>query len=130
MLEDHLALDLPMDPAAPAIARRAVERLRLTGLARDNALLLASELVSNALCHSDAPTGAPIRLTADVSGGSVRISVFDRGRGFAPDRRQPEPGVSGGFGLFLVDQLATSWGVERDGGTTVWLELPLVAPAA
>jgi anti-sigma regulatory factor (Ser/Thr protein kinase) len=130
MLEDHLALDLPMDPSAPAIARRAIERLGLSEVARDNALLLASELVSNAICHSGAPNGARIRFTARLGGGSLRITVSDRGRGFAPDDLRPEPGVRGGFGLFLVEQLAMSWGVERDGGTTVWLELPLVASAA
>jgi anti-sigma regulatory factor (Ser/Thr protein kinase) len=127
MLEDQLAFDLPMDPASPAIARRAVERLGLTGLTRDNALLLASELVSNALSHSGAPQDAQIRFTARVRAGSLRISVSDLGHGFSPAAARREPGVAGGFGLFLVEQLATSWGVERHDGTTVWLELALGA---
>ncbi|MEA2356447.1 MAG: hypothetical protein QOD61_2576, partial [Solirubrobacteraceae bacterium] len=49
MLGNQLALDLPMSAAAPALARRAIASLGLGDGVRENAVLLASELVSNAL---------------------------------------------------------------------------------
>jgi hypothetical protein len=40
-------------------------------------------------------------------------------------RRTREPGArGGGYGLYLVEQLAKRWGVERNEGTVVWFELP------
>ena len=110
MPTQELALDLPMSLAAPALARRALDDLRLGEPLRENALLAASELVSNALRHSGADAGAAIRLRATLDAGSRR-----------------EPGVGGGFGLFLVARLADAWGIER---TTVWCELTQALPAA
>lgn len=37
-------------------------------------------------------------------------------------RREPDS-LSDGYGLYLLDKAASSWGVERTGGTTVWFEL-------
>jgi hypothetical protein len=57
------------------------------------------------------------------------MSVTDDGAGFAVDSSH-QPGIDGGFGLFLVARLATAWGVATDARTTVWLELGLgLAPA-
>jgi anti-sigma regulatory factor (Ser/Thr protein kinase) len=127
MLGNQLALDLPMSAAAPALARRAIASLGLGDGVRENAVLLASELVSNALRHSGAGADATIHLSASVADGSLRMSVTDDGPGFALDPSR-QPGIDGGFGLFLVQRLATAWGVASDAGTTVWLELGL-APA-
>ncbi len=126
MLADQLSLDLPMSAAAPALARRAIEGLRLEHSVNEWATLLASELVSNALRHSGASDADPIHLRACVGDRALRISVTDAGPGFAPEAQRPEPGSGGGFGLFLVERLAEAWGVVCDGQTTVWLELALV----
>ncbi|MGI8802129.1 MAG: ATP-binding protein [Solirubrobacteraceae bacterium] len=125
MPADQLALDLPMTTAAPALARRALEGLGLGRRARETALLLGSELVSNAVRHSGATASETIHLCATVAGGALRISVTDAGTGFAPAADPPEPGIAGGFGLLLVDRLADVWGVEYDPRTTVWLVLLL-----
>jgi anti-sigma regulatory factor (Ser/Thr protein kinase) len=123
MLADQLALDLPMSPAAPSLARRAIDGLGLDGATRENALLLTSELVSNALRHSGASDDALIHLTVGLCPRAIRISVADRGRGFTRGVAHAEPGVEGGFGLFLVARLANAWGIEIRDGATVWLEL-------
>ena len=125
MLADEFALDLPMSADAPALARRAIEGLALADGARETASLLASELVSNAVRHSGAGGSAPIRLRARLSDGALRLSVTDPGYGFSPAAERPPPGVDGGFGLFLVEQLADAWGVESVAPTTVWLDLAL-----
>ena len=37
--------------------------------------------------------------------------------------REPDREHGGGFGLQLVDKIATRWGVNRTGGTQVWFEV-------
>ncbi|WP_251067473.1 ATP-binding protein [Streptomyces sp. ISL-36] len=88
--------------------------------ASDVAELLTSELVTNALIHTD--HGAVV--TATVVPDSLRVEVRD----FVPGL--PEPDVpfaddgTHGRGLVLVEALADSWGVEDHGvGKVVWFEL-------
>ncbi len=63
-------------------------------------------------------TPGPHRRARDV----VRVEVIDEGRGFRPSVREPRADAEGGWGLYLVDQLADRWGV-RDDGRVVWAEL-------
>jgi len=83
--------------------------------------LLVSEMVTNSLQHSgrsDQIVDVSIRAGADA----VRVEVRDSGPGFEPIplRAAPPPGT-GGWGLFLVDRLATRWGTKPGG--VVWAEL-------
>ncbi|MCA1689866.1 MAG: ATP-binding protein [Actinobacteria bacterium] len=113
-----LVLDLPATPAAPRLARQAVERLPVDENQLPTVTLLASELVTNAVRH--AGTDRPIRLEAVLTARRLRVCVTDEGRGFSP-LAQPQPAEEdGGYGLFLVEQLANQWGVA---GRTVWFEL-------
>ena len=60
----------------------------------------------------------------------VRVEVGDPGEGFEPPSHQPtDLAEEGGWGLYLVDRLADRWGVSKDRGTMVWLEMDL-APVA
>jgi anti-sigma regulatory factor (Ser/Thr protein kinase) len=88
------------------------------------ALLLISELVTNAVRHGATDPFAPIDLTLELgSAPIVRVTVRDRGRGFAHPSAPPAP-VIGGMGLRLVDTVSTRWGCDREGGTTlVWFEI-------
>ncbi len=93
----------------------------MSKLQRGSLALLVSELMANAVCHSQSDAG--ILLSLAVSDDHVRIDVTDSGGGFA---RHPaamtRPGA--GYGLFLVEQLTPRWGMTRNGGkTTVWFEL-------
>jgi anti-sigma regulatory factor (Ser/Thr protein kinase) len=111
---------LPRDHGAPGRAR-ALLRKHADGLDRDRldtAVLLISELVTNAVLHG---TGQ-IRLSIEVGDGDgdARFAVCDEGR--ATPAVRPEPGPDGGWGLRLVGQLAVRWGV-REGRTQVWFEL-------
>lgn len=110
--------ELPRDRSAPATARRHVEH-RAAALppdARRSALLLVSELVSNAVLHGK----GRILLSIAMSGARCRIEVSDEGGG-RPQQRA-DPGPEGGWGLRLVAALAASWGVD-DGRTAIWFEL-------
>lgn len=122
-----LKLTLPRDVHAPSKARAAVAgftRHSEIGAAGLSTLaLLVSELVSNAVLHSDAPAASAIELSARLlDGTSVRVEVVDEGSGFTVTPRDPSR-IDGGYGLFLVDRQATRWGVDRKGGTRVWFEI-------
>ncbi|NEB64880.1 ATP-binding protein [Streptomyces diastaticus] len=105
-------------------ARRAVrELLRHWGGPGQSevAELLTSELVTNALVHTD--EGAV--LTATVGPSALRVEVRDfAGRGRPPRPRAPQEGSTNGRGLVLVESLADDWGVRPCGaGKSVWFEL-------
>ena len=58
----------------------------------------------------------------------VRVEVLDPGPMFNPDPRPPGTGAGSGRGLYLVDAVATAWGVEPDeAGKKVRFELRLAA---
>lgn len=113
-----ITVTLPRDQGAPGQAR-ALLREHADGLDRDRldtAVLLISELVTNAVLHG---TGE-IRLTIHIQGDDARFSVRDEGGGTPVVR--PDPGPDGGWGLRLVGELASRWGVLQ-GRTQVWFEL-------
>jgi anti-sigma regulatory factor (Ser/Thr protein kinase) len=122
-----LQLRLDRDPQAPSLARAAVtgfcQRGELDDDQASTLALLVSELVSNAVMHSQAPPASSIVLSVRrLDDGALRVEVIDRGSGF--DAAPRDPALSkGGYGLFLVDRQASRWGVDREGGTRVWFEL-------
>jgi anti-sigma regulatory factor (Ser/Thr protein kinase) len=84
--------------------------------------LLVTELITNALRHGSLVPGDRVSVKASVDDDVVRIEVRDPGRDGDVAPRDPGP-RGGGYGLFLVDQLAKRWGVDRRDGTVVWCEL-------
>jgi anti-sigma regulatory factor (Ser/Thr protein kinase) len=89
-----------------------------------DAVLLVSELVTNALRHG---LGDIVTRGALVN-GELRIAVTDSGTGL-PDLRPVDPGRVGGVGLRIVDRLADDWGVAPfPGGKTVWATLASTRP--
>jgi serine/threonine-protein kinase RsbW len=91
---------------------------------RDTAVLLVSELVTNAVLHGGphAPT-ATIGLAVDVLRDRIRVEVDDAGsnRPVLGDGRPDRPG---GRGLMLVQAMASRWGCDPAGvGKTVWFEV-------
>jgi anti-sigma regulatory factor (Ser/Thr protein kinase) len=118
-------------PKAVAEARREVVALPLPQGARERLALLVSELVTNAVLHSDAATGDPVRLEITMHGGRARVEVHDGGAGFdARSSGRPDPFAVSGKGLVIVAALSDAWGVVRDGdGCTVWCEVLVEEPA-
>ncbi len=123
-MQPYLSLVLPPDAQAPMRARHAIAGLDgLLGPAHPDVALLVSELVTNGVRHAGTGPDAPVRLAVRVGDDRIRVEVTDEGEGFTHGALPPEPGRAGGWGLRLVEQLSRSWGVERDGGTTVWFEM-------
>ncbi|MEU2422188.1 ATP-binding protein [Streptomyces sp. NPDC007851] len=121
--------DLAPTPRAVGNARRSVgELLGSWGVcdeARDNAVLVTSELVTNAIVHS---AGRRIVCRVQATDDRVRIEVEDQNGGFTlPAPRRARPDEQNGRGLFLVDALSLDWGVQvaSEGSTArvVWAEL-------
>jgi anti-sigma regulatory factor (Ser/Thr protein kinase) len=126
MPQSTLELELPREPQAPSVARAAAsgacDGLELSPSLCHTLLLLVSEVVSNAVLHSNASPGIPIIFTTSVTDEVIRVTVTDPGEGFIPTPRKPEA-RHGGYGLYLLDRAAYRWGVDRLGGTRVWFEL-------
>ena len=119
----ELRATLSADPQQVAEARRLV-----AGYLRDRgeedgevAVLLVSELVTNAILHGR----APLELRAHAAGAGVRVEVHDHEPSRPPVLRHDEDLTEpGGRGLQLVDTLADRWGwAENDNGKVVWFEL-------
>jgi serine phosphatase RsbU (regulator of sigma subunit)/anti-sigma regulatory factor (Ser/Thr protein kinase) len=127
------------EPAAAAAARRFVrETLRSwqvpdrSGRLVDDAVLLTSELVTNAVVHA----GTLLQVSCRLDRGEIEVAVRDR----HPSRTiGDEPGQAdnaertSGRGLMLPAALASSWGVSyARTAKAVWFRLVLdpVGPAA
>lgn len=95
----------------------------------DSAALVVSELVTNAIVHTDS---RQIVCELRDEPGRVRIAVCDEGR--APGEPRPAMGrdeEEHGRGLFLVSAVCSAWGAHETGpGLLVWAELPRVAQDA
>lgn len=118
--DDRLRLE--PESASPARARRFVEDVLVRSgheAVLETALLLTSELVTNAVLHGQ---GSDIGVTVRVDGG-VRVEVHDNGPGI-PSPKHYADDAGTGRGLLLVEAMSTAWGVEVIGhGKTVWFEV-------
>lgn len=87
------------------------------------ALLLTSEVVSNAVLH--AATRVALDMGWDEAAEVLRIGVHD-GSPALPRVKPPSAGAVGGRGMLLVERLARRWGATPDGdgaGKVVWFEV-------
>src|SRR5215213_6004768 len=104
-----LDLDMARDLTAPAQARKAITGLRghVDADVLNDTLLLVSELVSNSVKYGEGDILMRVRTRGPRQ---VLAEVVDDGGGFSPKVRRPSRFHAGGFGLHLVDELASSWG--------------------
>jgi anti-sigma regulatory factor (Ser/Thr protein kinase) len=109
------------EPATVRAARGALDGFEgdLPAPRLYDASLCLSELVSNAIQHPG--TGGAIELTVDFDGSRLRVEVTDPGHGFSPG--PPTAGDLRGWGLFIVERLSDTWGVEAGERTVVWFEI-------
>jgi anti-sigma regulatory factor (Ser/Thr protein kinase) len=126
------------EPTAVAAARRFVRATLQSWVVAgasaggsglvDDAVLLTSELVTNAVVHA----GTPVQVTCKVTDGEVEVVVSDA----HPDRLVPEPAENtrgaaertSGRGLLLPAALASAWGVTYgQAAKAVWFRLAAAA---
>jgi GAF domain-containing protein/anti-sigma regulatory factor (Ser/Thr protein kinase) len=118
----QVVLRLSDGPEAAAVTRRVVtETLAGWGLPEltDDALVAASELVTNAVLHGEPPFVVRLGRVGQV----VRVEVEDASR-VAPVRPFATTDTMTGRGIALVDAVAQRWGVDQlPDGKVVWCEL-------
>lgn len=125
--ERRFRFELAAHPGSPAQARR-LTRARLAGWSVcedtcDTAVLVVSELVTNAIVHT-----ASHQVVCELHDGDdlLRIAVHDEGcapgEPHSPSAQRPEE--EHGRGLLLVESLCRAWGAQEHGtGLVVWAEL-------
>jgi len=118
-----ISMSLGNSPEAAAEARRAIGKLRadLDPPLMETLRLLVTELVTNSVRHTAADS---VTLRVAVGKAAVLTEVADTGPGFDPKCVEQPGDHNGGWGLFLVERLANTWGVKHDGPSKrVWFEL-------
>lgn len=128
------ALMVRHEAASAAIVRRQLAHdlasFDLPPDAIGDALLVASELVGNAVRHTSAAESDTLDVSWDVDPSGVRVCVGD------PSDEPPQLRNAGtdeptGRGMAIIDAMSDDWGVERTGrGKTVWAHVAIRRPAA
>ena len=106
---------LATGPAAPAEARRRVRdaiRSWQVPVDLDAALLLTSELVTNAVRHEAGQRAQAVVLAIVCSRGRLRVDVHDTSRSLPAVAEVPADAETG-RGLLLVETLSDEWGFYR-----------------
>lgn len=119
------------DPAIAAVVRRSIaDDLASRAVAPDrinDVILVASELVSNAVTHGAGGMDEELDITWDIQPDVVLIKVVDPSPAL-PRRRSTNETDTRGRGLSIVAALALDWGVRRtDAGKQVWARVPIVS---
>ncbi len=120
--------DLPPEPESAAAGRSFVSSHvagHLSPEDHDITVLLASELITNAILHAR----TPLQVGVTCWPGRVMVSVGDRNL-LRPEQQPYSEERTGGRGLGFVDALAHRWGVtEYEGGKTTWFIVEKAGPA-
>jgi anti-sigma regulatory factor (Ser/Thr protein kinase) len=118
-----LSVDLPPEPSSASRARLLAREQYAKSCSRDTLdtiALLVTELVTNAILHAR----TTLQLTLETRPGLVRIGVEDESTDQPTLQHYASDAVTG-RGLALVEQLASSWGVEATPtGKLVWCHVP------
>ena len=113
----EMLLALEPRPESARLARRALHAHGLNEDIEHTVTLLATEVVGNAVRHASLRSDQRIVFFARLNDDFARVEVADPGAGFDPDA------VEHGFGLRLVDKVASAWGVDATKGCRVWFEV-------
>ena len=124
--------EIELQPVVTSVAeaRRFVTTATdaLAGLQQHTVRLLVSELVTNCVVHA----GTPFTVRILRAAKDLVVEVTDGGPGQVR-LGEPAPTDYSGRGVFLVDRLASRWGVRSipgGSGKTVWFSVPAAAPGA
>ena len=123
-MKSDMSFELAGGPYAVTAARLALSDIDShvdPSLAFDIRLLV-SELVTNSVQHASVGADESILLAVRITDELVRVEVRDGGPGFERPQVELQPERDTGWGLFLVEQIADSWGVDA-GERAVWFEI-------
>lgn len=118
------ALQVRHEPASAAVVRRHIrEDLDRQGVASDSTdmvLLVATELVGNAVRHSAPARDGMLNVQWDLDGDCFTVQVSDSSAQL-PQRRRPSVDQPDGRGLGIIEAVAEAWGASAVAdGKQVW----------
>ncbi|WP_406198984.1 ATP-binding protein [Streptomyces europaeiscabiei] len=115
----------PGMPDQVAEARHFVAALLQERGVVDDAVLVVSELATNAVRHTlSGSAGGWFLVVVAFRADGVRLEVVDQGGDSVPQMRDAVSQDDGGRGLLLVSACAKDWGVKDvPSGRTVWADL-------
>lgn len=124
-MKAELELKLSGGLQAAAEARHALSAFedRLPSGLLEDVRLLVNELVTNSIRHAHAGSDGWIGLRVLLWGDILRVEVSDAGGGFNYSPRETSGIQESGWGLFLVDRIADSWGIVSGDVGSVWFEI-------
>jgi anti-sigma regulatory factor (Ser/Thr protein kinase) len=115
---------------ARTLLREQATSWKLPEEVTETAVLLLSELMTNAYRHAKVPPGREIWARCALNDDCVRVWVTDA-NDTLPAPRNASPDDESGRGLALIATLADNWGAiprETGIGKAVWFELHLTPP--
>lgn len=122
-------LRVPHQAGAPTMVRRWL-RESLPDLpedCRDDLLVCATELVSNAVRHARPLPAGDLCVTCSVDSNDIEVRVVDGGSPTRPRVCSVSLDSAHGRGMFIVSKLSSDWGARSrsDGTQEVWARIPV-----
>ena len=125
----HDTVRLPYEPATPGIARTRLAafltRQRASNEVIDDALIVISEMIANAVSHGVPAEDGAIEISWSINGDLLELSVLDGGVGGHLKPIDFDEDSLSGRGLSIINRVADRWWVDMSKGTRVNAELAL-----
>jgi hypothetical protein len=121
---ERVAIELSLEPESAARARAAISPLEphADASSLDDVRLLVTELLADALATEPRPENGRVNVEAQAQDGVTRVAVRFDDVALQLPVKKPQPAEQG-WGVYLVQTLATRWGAHRtDASTYVWFE--------
>ena len=128
-IQPEVSFRVPHERTGVRLARHAfADQMDAVGVpdgARDDAMLVLSELVSNAVKHAAPLPSGEIAVRWEVQADLLHIEITDGGATTRPHASAVALSSLGGRGLEIVRTVSSQWGVtEAPESVTVWAEVP------
>jgi len=125
----HDTIRLPFVASTPGVARTRLAAFltvnRASAEVIDNALIVISEMIANAVCHGVPTSDGTIEISWAINGTLLELSVYDAGKGGSLKPIDFDEDSLSGRGLSIINRVADRWWVDMSTGTRVNAELGL-----
>jgi serine/threonine-protein kinase RsbW len=122
---------LPFAASTPGIARTRLAAFltmqRASNSVIDDALIVISEMIANAVSHGVPTTDGTIEISWSINQDLLELSVLDAGEGASLKPIDFDEDSLSGRGLSIINRVADRWWVDMSRGTRVNAELGLAS---
>lgn len=129
MVESHDTIRLPLVPSTPGVARTRLAGFltmhRASNAVIDDALIVISEMIANAVCHGEPDADGTIEVSWSINNSLLELSVLDGGEGGSLEPVDFDEDSLSGRGLAIISRVADRWWVDMSKGTRVNAALSL-----